>query len=65
MITVATVLVYDDFFASTIGSGIPVSKDSTDATISEVNSMKYWAARNRMTLNLSKNVGNAGAREDY
>ena len=32
----------------------PVSKDFTYRTINEVNSMKHWAASNRMTLNLSK-----------
>ena len=37
-----------------IATSIPVSKDSTDATINEVNSMKHWAASNRMSLNLSK-----------
>lgn len=31
-----------------------VGKDSTDATINEVNSMKHWAASNRMALNLSR-----------
>ena len=41
-------------FADDITICIPVSKDSTDATINEVNSMKHWAASNRMTLNLSK-----------
>ena len=41
-------------FAEDITISIPVSKDSTDVTINEVNSMKHWAASNRMTLNLSK-----------
>ena len=41
-------------FTDDITICIPVSKDSTDATINEVNSMKHWAASNRMTLNLSK-----------
>ena len=41
-------------FADDITISIPVSKCSTDATINEVNSMKHWAASNRMTLNLSK-----------
>ena len=41
-------------FAVDITISIPVSKDSTAATINEVNSMKNWAASNRMTLNLSK-----------
>ena len=41
-------------FADDITISIPVSKDSTNATIDEVNSMKHCAARNRMTLNLSK-----------
>jgi len=37
-----------------ITSSIPVSKDSTDVTINEVDCMNHWAASNRMTLNLSK-----------
>ena len=41
-------------FTDDITTSIPVSKDSTDATINEVNSMKHWAASNRMSLNLSK-----------
>ena len=41
-------------FAENITISIPVSKDSTDATINEVNSMKHWAASHGMTLNLSK-----------
>ena len=41
-------------FADDITISIPVSKDSTDATINEVNSIRDWAASNRMTLNLSK-----------
>ena len=41
-------------FADDITISIPVSKDSTDETILEVNSMKHWAASNRMALNLSK-----------
>ena len=41
-------------FADDITISITVNKDSTDATINEVNSMKHWAASNRMTLNLSK-----------
>ena len=41
-------------FADDITISIPVSKDSTDATINEVNSIGDWAASNRMTLNLSK-----------
>ena len=41
-------------FADDITISIPIGKDSTDATINEVNSMKHWAASNRMTLNLSK-----------
>ena len=41
-------------FADDITISIPVSKDITDATINEVNSMKHWAASNRITLNLSK-----------
>ena len=41
-------------FADDINISIPVSKDSTDPTITEVNSMKHWTASNRMTLNLSK-----------
>ena len=41
-------------FADDITISIPVSNDSTDATINEVNSIRDWAASNRMTLNLSK-----------
>ena len=41
-------------FPDDITISIPVSKDSTDVTINEGNSMKHWAATNRMTLNLSK-----------
>ena len=41
-------------FADDITISIPVSKDSTDATINEINSIRDWAASNRMTLNLSK-----------
>lgn len=41
-------------FADDITISIPVSNDSTDATINEVNSMKHWAASNRMALNLSR-----------
>ena len=41
-------------FADDITISIPVSSDSTDATINEVNSIRDWAASNRMTLNLSK-----------
>ena len=41
-------------FADDITISIPVSKGSTGATINEVNSMKHWAASNRMTLNISK-----------
>ena len=41
-------------FAADLTISIPVSKDSTDTTINEVNSMRHWAASNRMTLNLSK-----------
>ena len=53
-------------FADDIKISIPVSKDSTDVTINEVNNMNHWAASNRMTLNLSKTWdGNADIREDY
>ena len=41
-------------FADEITISIPVSKDRTDATINEVNSIRDWAASNGMTLNLSK-----------
>ena len=41
-------------FADDITISIPVSKDSTDATINEVNSIRDWAASDTMTLNLSK-----------
>lgn len=41
-------------FADDITISIPVSNDSTDATINEVNSIRDWAASNRMTLNHSK-----------
>jgi len=41
-------------FADNITISIPVSKDSTDVTINEVDCMNHWAASNRMTLNLSK-----------
>ena len=41
-------------FADDVTISIPVSKGRTDATINEVNSMKHWAASNRMRLNLSK-----------
>ena len=41
-------------FADDITVSTHVGKDSTDATINGVNSMKHWAASNRMTLNLSK-----------
>ena len=41
-------------FVDDITISTSVSKDSTDATINEVNSMKHLAASIRMTLNLSK-----------
>ena len=41
-------------FMDDIAICIPVSKDFPYRTINEVNSMKHWAASNRMTLNLSK-----------
>ena len=52
-------------FADDITVSIPVSKDSTDAAINEINSMKHWAASNRITLNLSKTWKNADIRKDY
>ena len=36
-------------FADDITISIPVSKDSTDTTINEVNSIRDWAASNTMT----------------
>ena len=41
-------------FVDDITISIPVSKDSTDVTINEVDCMKHWAASNRMIVNLSK-----------
>ena len=37
-------------FADDSTISIPVSKDSTDATINEVNSVRDWAASNKMTF---------------
>ena len=41
-------------FADDITISVPVSQESTDVTINVVNSIRDWAASNRMTLNLSK-----------